>query len=129
MTDGTPAGSNRALLGTCPTLASVRESGGRAFNSALWVQAGDGTIQTKNSYCLSAAASGAGSNVVLATCVQGAANQQWNIVRSSRASPGSQVVAKQSGLCMTPSASGTLSLQVCASSNSNWTTPGKSFDY
>ncbi|RQQ43786.1 RICIN domain-containing protein [Burkholderia stagnalis] len=129
LTDGSPIGTNNALLGTCPTLDAVRKSGGIAFNSSLWVSAGDGTIQTKSSYCLTAAYTGANGNVVLATCVPNARNQQWSVVHASSASAGAQIVAKQSGLCLTPLPNGTLTMQTCGVANSGWTTPRKTFAY
>ncbi|NTY37979.1 RICIN domain-containing protein [Burkholderia diffusa] len=119
---------NAAVLGACPTLASVRASGGTHFNPQLWVAAGDGTLQTKYSYCLTAQAPSAGNGALLRTCVAGEADQQW-LVKSGTAPGSAQLVSQPTGRCLAPAAGGTLSLQTCAAATAVWTTPGKSFAY
>ncbi|MDY7791325.1 DUF3472 domain-containing protein [Burkholderia ubonensis] len=120
--DGSPA-----ALGACPTLASVRASGGTHFNPQLWVAAGDGTLQTKSSYCLTAPAPGAASGALLRTCVPGEADQQWQVTAGSQ--PGTaQLVSLPSGRCLAPAGS-TLGLQPCTAATAVWATPGKSFAY
>ncbi|MEN2470996.1 RICIN domain-containing protein [Burkholderia sp. GS2Y] len=122
LADGHPA-----ALGACPTLASVRTSGGTHFNPQLWVAAGDGTLQTKYSYCLTAQAAGAGNGALLRTCTAGAADQQWRVKAGT--TPGSAQLVSQTGRCLAPAAGGTLSLQPCTAATAVWTTPGKSFAY
>ncbi|KVX16596.1 hypothetical protein WL01_16280 [Burkholderia ubonensis] len=120
--DGSPA-----ALGACPTLASVRASGGTHFNPQLWVAAGDGTLQTKSSYCLTAPAPGAAGGALLHTCVPGEADQQWQV--QAGALPGAaQLVSLPSGRCLAPAGS-TLGLQPCTAATAVWATPGKSFAY
>ncbi|MGU7780683.1 DUF3472 domain-containing protein [Burkholderia sp. PU8-34] len=122
LTDG-----SAATLGACPTLASVRASGGTHFNPQLWVAAGDGTLQTKYSYCLTAPAPGAAGSALLHTCVPGEADQQWQVQAGTL--PGTaQLVSLPSGRCLAPAGSA-LSLQPCTTATAVWTTPGKSFAY
>ncbi|MFJ1213465.1 RICIN domain-containing protein [Burkholderia pyrrocinia] len=123
LADGHPA-----VLGACPTLASVRASGGTHFNPQLWVAAGDGTLQTKYSYCLTAQAPSAGNGALLRTCVAGEADQQW-LVKAGTAPGSAQLVSQPTGRCLAPAAGGTLSLQACTAATAVWTTPGKSFAY
>ncbi|KWF32500.1 hypothetical protein WL88_24320 [Burkholderia diffusa] len=116
-----------ATLGTCPTLASVRASGGTHFNPQLWVVAGDGTLQTKYSYCLTAQAPGSTSGALLRTCVPGTASQQWQVKAGTL--PGTaQLVSQATGRCLAP-AGGALTLQACSAATAVWRTPGKSFAY
>ncbi|MDR0243001.1 MAG: DUF3472 domain-containing protein [Burkholderia sp.] len=123
LADGHPA-----VLAACPTLASVRASGGTHFNPQLWVAAGDGTLQTKYSYCLTAPAPGTGNGALLRTCVAGKADQQWRV--NAGTTPGSaQLVSQSTGRCLAPAAGGALSLQSCSAATAVWTMPGKSFAY
>ncbi|WP_208457720.1 ricin-type beta-trefoil lectin domain protein, partial [Burkholderia pyrrocinia] len=94
----------------------------------LWVAAGDGTLQTKYSYCLTAQAPSAGNGALLRTCVAGEADQQW-LVKAGTAPGSAQLVSQPTGRCLAPAAGGTLSLQTCAAATAVWTTPGKSFAY
>ena len=130
LTDGNPVGSNNAVLGTCPTAATVQTLGGSHFSNALWVWAADATIETENSYCLTSASatSAAGSAVILQTCVPGASNQQWISVPGPTGATGSYIQAKTSGMCLSPSGNA-LTLASCAISNAVWTPPGQSFSY
>lgn len=114
-------------LGACPTAATVRTSGGTHFNPQLWVAAGDGTLQTKYSYCLTAPAPGAANGALLRTCVPGEADQQWQVTAGPQ--PGAaQLVSLPSGRCLAP-AGGTLGLQPCSTATAVWATPGQSFAY
>ena len=130
LTDSNSAGSNYAILGTCPTPSTVQIQGGSSFASTLWVWAADGTIETEYSYCLTAASTTAatGSAIVLQTCVPGAANQQWTSVQGPSGSVASNIEAKASGMCLTPSGNG-LTLASCTASSAVWTPPGQSFTY
>ena len=130
LTDGNPVGSNNAILGTCPTATSVQSLGGAHFANALWVWAGDATIETEYSYCLTAASStaAAGSAVVLQTCVPGATNQQWSSVPGPSGAVGSYIQAKTSGMCLAQSGT-SLTLATCSAANAVWTPPGQSFSY
>ncbi|WP_126285897.1 RICIN domain-containing protein [Burkholderia stagnalis] len=120
--DGSPA-----ALAACPTPAAVRASGGTHFNPQLWVAAGDGTLQTKYSYCLTAPAPGAAGGALLGTCVPGEAAQQWHVTAGPQ--PGAaQLVSVPSGRCLAP-AGGTLGLQPCSAATAVWATPDKSFAY
>ncbi|VWC78862.1 hypothetical protein BLA17378_05014 [Burkholderia aenigmatica] len=119
LADGHPA-----VLGACPTLASVHTSGGTHFNPQLWVVASDGTLQTKYSYCLTAQGNGA----LLRTCAAGAADQQW-LVKAGAAPGSAQLVSPSTGRCLAPAAGSTLTLQPCTAATAVWTTPGKSFAY
>ncbi len=124
--DGLTEGSPAALT-ACPTPAAVRASGGTYFNPQLWVAAGDGTLQTKYSYCLTAPAPHAAGGALLRTCVPGEAAQQWHVTAGPR--PGAaQLVSLPSGRCLAP-AGGALGLQPCSAATAVWTTPGKSFAY
>lgn len=118
---------NPAVLGACPTLASVRASGGTHFNPQLWVVAGDGTLQTKYSYCLTAQAPGAVNGALLRTCVPGETDQQWQVQAGTL--PGSsQLVSLRTGRCLAPAGSA-LALQRCSAATAVWTTPGESLTY
>ncbi|MBZ5793733.1 DUF3472 domain-containing protein [Burkholderia contaminans] len=119
LSDGSPA-----ALAACPTRASVRTSGGTHFNPQLWVVAGDGTLQTKYSYCLTAQANG----TLLRTCVAGATDQQW-LVKAGTGPGSAQLVSQPTGRCLVPAAGGALSLQPCTAATAVWTAPGKSFAY
>ncbi len=126
---GTAAGPNPVRATACPTLAAVERTGGGAFSRALWVRAGDGTIQTKHTYCLTALPARMGGRIVLETCVSGARAQQWQVVRPAGAQGSAQLVSNQNGRCLTPAANGDLSLQPCNAANQIWTIPGQSFAY
>jgi Domain of unknown function (DUF3472)/Ricin-type beta-trefoil lectin domain len=118
---------NPAVLGACPTLASVRASGGTHFNPQLWVVAGDGSLQTKNSYCLTAQARGATNGALLRTCIPGETDQQWQVEAGTQ-SGSSQLVSLRTGRCLAPAGS-TLALQPCSAATAVWTAPGKSLTY
>lgn len=130
LTDGSPVGSNDAILQTCPTLDDMRRVGGGSYSSHLWVQSAAGTIQIKNNYCLTAQGEDVGDKVILATCVQNAANQKWTFTQPDKAPLGTQIVATSRNLCLAQGApDGTLNLQSCALVGNIWTIPGKSFSY
>lgn len=119
--------SNPAVLSACPTLASVHASGGSHFNTQLWVVSGDGTLETKNSYCLTAQPRDAANGALLRTCVPGETDQQWQVQPGTL--PGSsQLVSLRTGRCLVPAGSA-LALQPCSAATAVWTTPGKSFTY
>jgi hypothetical protein len=126
---GTAAGPNPVRAETCPTLAAVQRAGGGAFSRALWVRAGDGTIQTKHTYCLTALPARMGGQIVLETCVAGARAQQWQVVQPAGAGSPAQLVSNQNGRCLTPAQNGDLSLQPCSATNQIWIPPGRSFAY
>lgn len=126
---GTAAGPNPVRAEACPTLAATECAGGGAFSRALWVRAGDGTIQTKHTYCLTAPQARIGGQIVLETCVSGARAQQWQVVRPAGANGNAQLVSNQNGRCLTHAANGDLSLQPCNAANQIWTTPGRRFAY
>jgi hypothetical protein len=118
---------NPAVLGACPTFASVHAFDHAHFNSQLWVVAGDGTLQTKSSYCLTAQARGVANGALLRTCVAGETDQQWQVEAGTL--PGSsQLVSLRTGRCLAP-ADSALALQRCSAATAVWTTPGKSFTY
>jgi len=115
------------VLGACPTLASVHAFDHAHFNPQLWVVAGDGTLETKSSYCLTAQARGAANGALLRTCVPGETDQQWQVEAGTR--PGSsQLVSLRTGRCLAPAGSA-LVLERCSAATAVWTTPGESFTY
>jgi hypothetical protein len=118
---------NPVVLGTCPTLVSLRASGAAHMNWQMWVVAGDGTLLDDASYCLTAQAPGAANGALLRTCVPGETDQQWHVEAGTR--PGSsQLVSLRTGRCLAP-ADSALTLQPCSAATAVWTTPGKSFTY
>jgi hypothetical protein len=138
LTDGSPAGSNKAVLAACPTAASVRAAGGRSARNALWVWSADGSIQLQNGYCLTVkdAAAQIGAAVVLESCIPGAVNQQWSQIGANASGQAGSIASAQSGLCLSSASSGVnasgqpvLTLGACSGSSSGWTVPGSSFAY
>ncbi|MFJ2989905.1 ricin-type beta-trefoil lectin domain protein [Collimonas sp. NPDC087041] len=135
--DGTLQASNFAILSTCPTAAKVGEDGGSSAANSLWVIAVDHSIQLHNNYCLTAsdALGATGAVVVVASCIPGAINQQWNITIDPKTKYQS-ISSALSGLCLsnfdtdlTPQHNARINLAPCRTAVSIWSVPGKNFSY
>lgn len=119
-----PRGGAALSSEPCPTHETVLKSGGYGIRRALWVLAGDGTIQTKQSYCLTAHSKG---NVTLETCdSNNALPQHWSIRRD--ASHRASIISKLNGQCLAPAGS-LVTLRACSERDGQWAVPGKSFEF
>ena len=124
--EGQPQGSNFVMLGACPTVSDVRTKGGGSYLSYLWVWAGDGTIQLKDTYCLTAQ----GVGVTVRTCAPNALNQQWTkgYVDNGLVAQNT-LVSKSTGLCLAPPSNSSqyLTLQPCTPSKRILDAAGQEF--
>jgi len=131
--DGTPAGSNSAVVATCPTLQTVQQKVGSAFSSSFWVYAQDKSLQNQDNYCLTIVdgVGGAGAAVAVESCVPGAINQQWQLSGPSGGATGQNLVSVLSGNCVDPQGknNNVVNLATCSTTTSSWAMPGESFSY
>jgi hypothetical protein len=135
--DGNPAGSNSALLASCPTLANVQQSGGGAYSQLLWVYAQDQSLQNHDNYCLTIAdgVGAPGTAVVVESCIPGALNQQWQASGPGNGASGQNLVSVLSGNCLNPQGkqdakgNNVVNLAACSTATSTWLMPGQSFSY
>ena len=135
--DGSPAGSNSAVLASCPTLAGVEQSGGGAFSGSFWVYAQNHSLQNHDNYCLTIkdGIGDIGAAVAVESCVPGAINQQWQLSGPSGGATGQNLASVLSGNCVNPqgskntAGSDMLSLTACSTATSAWLLPDESFSY
>jgi hypothetical protein len=123
LSDGSATQPNLATLASCPLQSDVQAHGGGSYDAYLWVLNGDGNIETKRGYCLTAPAGGTGVPTVK-TCVAGEADQLWSVTQGA----GTASVKSSASTCLVPSGAG-VALAACAAGAAVWRVPGSSFSY